>query len=76
MRGFLVLCLQLTFNFTILILPMTPVAGGVTTYWVFAVVYFIAALLLFVAFGPKPLFGVGTHNGSSALEPQRAYESR
>jgi hypothetical protein len=54
--GFLVLCLQLTFNFTILILPMTPVAGGVTTYWVFAILYFIAGLLLFVIFGPKPLF--------------------
>ena len=61
--GFLVLCLQVTFNFTILILPMTPVAGGVTTYWVFAITYFIAALLLFVDFGPKPLFGMGPPKG-------------
>lgn len=54
--GFLVLCLQLMFNITILVLPMTPNVGGVTTYWIFAISYFIAALLLFVAFGPKPLF--------------------
>jgi len=53
--GFLVLCLQLTFNFTILILPVAPVTGGVTTYWVFAVIYFITGSLLFVVFGPKPL---------------------
>ena len=62
--GVLVLCLQITFNFTILILPVTPAVGGVTTYWVFAVSYFIAALLLFVIFGPKPLFGANAHRGS------------
>lgn len=54
--GFLVLCLQLMFNTSILVLPITPGAGGVTTYWIFAVTYFIAASLLFVIFGPKPLF--------------------
>lgn len=63
--GFLVLCLQLTFNFTILILPMTPAAGGVTTYWIFAAIYFIAALLLFVIFGPKPLFGASLQKRSA-----------
>ena len=62
--GVLVLCLQITFNFTVLILPVTPAVGGVTTYWVFAVSYFIAALLLFVIFGPKPLFGANAHRGS------------
>lgn len=54
--GFLVLCLQVVFNTTILVLPMTPNVGGVTTYWIFAITYFIAASLLFVIFGPKPLF--------------------
>jgi hypothetical protein len=54
--GLLVLCLQVTFNFTILVLPITPSVGGVTTYWVFALTYFCAASLLFVIFGPKPLF--------------------
>lgn len=54
--GLLVLCLQLTFNFTILVLPVTPAVGGVTTYWVFAATYFTASLLLFMIFGPKPLF--------------------
>lgn len=61
--GLLVLCLQLTFNFTILVLPVTPAVGGITTYWVFAVTYFIAASLLFVFFGPKPLFAARTRNG-------------
>lgn len=54
--GFLVLCLQVVFNTTILVLPMTPNVGGVTTYWIFAIVYFCAAVLLFAVFGPKPLF--------------------
>ena len=54
--GLLVLCLQVTFNFTILVFPITPAVGGFTTYWVFAVSYFSAALGLFLIFGPKPLF--------------------
>jgi hypothetical protein len=66
--GILVLCLQLSFNMTILVLPVTPVAGGVTTYWIFALSYFSAALLLFVAFGPKPLFLAPRHEES----PNRA----
>lgn len=60
--GLLVLCLQLTFNFSILILPITPAVGGLIAYWTFAVTYFTAALLLFVIFGPKPLFGMSPHN--------------
>lgn len=58
--GFLVLCLQVMFNTTILVLPMTPNVGGVATYWIFAIVYFSAALLLFIVFGPKPLFLTAT----------------
>ena len=62
--GLLVLCLQITFNFTILILPVTPAVGGFTTYWAFAVTYFTSALLLFLIFGPKPLFGPSLQKGS------------
>jgi hypothetical protein len=62
--GLLVLCLQVTFNFTILVLPVTPAVGGFITYWCFAVTYFSAALLLFVIFGPKPLFGAPVRTGS------------
>ena len=64
--GLLVLCLQITFNFTILILPVTPTVGGFITYWVFAVSYFTAALLLFVVFGPKPLFVAGLRQSSQS----------
>lgn len=62
--GLLVLCLQVTFNFTILVLPVTPAVGGFTTYWAFAVTYFTTALLLFVIFGPKPLFTAPLHRSS------------
>lgn len=55
--GLLVLILQVMFNTTILVLPVTPAVGGVTTYWIFAIAYFLAALLLFLVFGPRPLFG-------------------
>ena len=61
--GLLVLCLQITFNFAILVFPVTPAVGGFITYWAFAVSYFIAALLLFVIFGPKPLFGESQQKG-------------
>jgi hypothetical protein len=63
--GLLVLCLQLTFNFTILILPVTPAVGGFVTYWAFAISYFTAALMLFVIFGPKPLFGASLQKAGS-----------
>ena len=62
--GLLVLCLQITFNFAILVFPVTPAVGGVITYWVFAVAYFAAASLLFVIFGPRPLFGTNPQKGS------------
>ena len=57
--GLLVLCLQVMFNTTILVLPLTPNIGGVTIYWIFAASYFAVASLLFVIFGPKPLFAAG-----------------
>ena len=65
--GLLVLCLQVTFNFTILALPITPAVGGFTTYWTFAMTYFTSALLLFVIFGPKPLFAAHPRRSSPTL---------
>jgi membrane protease YdiL (CAAX protease family) len=62
--GLLVLILQLMFNTTILVLPITPAVAGVTTYWAFAVTYFTAASLLFLIFGPKPLFATPLYRGS------------
>ncbi len=55
--GLLVLGLQLMFNTSILVLPITPLVGGVGTYWTFALTYFTLATVLFAVFGPKPLFG-------------------
>ena len=69
--GFLVLGLQLMFNTSILVLPITPGVGGVATYWAFAVTFFIATSLLFVIFGPKPLFRT-----APARKPMRARPSK
>lgn len=62
--GLLVLCLQITFNFTVLVLPVTPAVGGFITYWAFAVSYFVSAMLMFLIFGPKPLFGTSLQKGA------------
>lgn len=52
----IVLIMQFVFNATILVFPVTPDEGGVVTYWAFALTYFSAATLLFLRFGPGPLF--------------------
>lgn len=52
--GLLVLCMQVMFNAAILVFPITPSVGGVATYWLFACTYFLAALALFLIFGPSP----------------------
>ncbi|NJM84103.1 MAG: hypothetical protein HC844_18115 [Tabrizicola sp.] len=54
--GLLVLCAQLAFNSSILIFPVMPTDGGLQTYWIFAITYFLVSMLLFVIFGPKPVF--------------------
>mgnify|MGYP007028095232 CR=1 FL=1 len=53
--GLLVLVMQIMFNATILVFPITPTVGGAPTYWAFALTYFCAALTLFLIFGPKPI---------------------
>ena len=47
--------MQIMFNATILVFPITPTVGGAPTYWAFALTYFCAALILFLVFGPKPI---------------------
>jgi hypothetical protein len=55
--GLCVLMLQLMFNTSLLIFPVTPVEGGIPTYWGFAALYFILPICLYLIWGPKPLFG-------------------
>lgn len=55
--GLLVLVMQIMFNATILVFPITPTIGGAPTYWAFALTYFAASLVLFLVFGPKPIIG-------------------
>ncbi len=53
--GLLVLLMQIAFNATILVFPVTPDQGGPGTYWAFAITYFVCATLLVLRFGPHPL---------------------
>lgn len=57
--GLAVLVTQISFNAAIIVFPVTPVAAGATTYWVFAIVYWIAALALHLRLGERPLLGAG-----------------
>ncbi len=54
--GLVVLALQLSVNSSVLIFPTAPHSGGLATYWAFSTIYLLAALLLHVVFGPRPLF--------------------
>lgn len=61
--GLIVLLLQIMVNSALLIFPVIPHIGGVGTYWAYAVTYYVCSVVLFLAFGPRPLF-------SKALAPQ------
>ncbi len=54
--AFCVLVLQSVFNSTILVLPVIPTNGGVETYTAFTITYFSVAVVMFMVFGPRPLF--------------------
>ena len=54
--GPVVLLLQIMLNSSALVLPIVPTNGGIPTYWAFALTYLSASLLLFLFFGPRPLF--------------------
>ena len=53
--GLAVLVLQVMLNSSLLVLPVTPVEGNITTFASFSVVYFLAALSLHLCFGKTPL---------------------
>ena len=55
--GLVVLIGQIMFNASLLAFSVTPTAGGVVTYYAFAVSFFLATLLLYLVKGPKPLLG-------------------
>lgn len=66
--GLLVLVMQLVFNATILVFPITPAIGGPATYWAFALTYFTAALVLFIVFGPRPLLRRESNQAPGEIE--------
>lgn len=51
--GLAVLTLQVSLNSSLLIFPVVPDSGGVATYWLYAVVYFVAVFALYATFGPR-----------------------
>ena len=53
--GIVVLILQMMVNSTALIFPVIPSTGGILTYFVFSIVYFLCVLALYFFFGPRPL---------------------
>ncbi|MGL4308868.1 MAG: CPBP family glutamic-type intramembrane protease [Paracoccaceae bacterium] len=57
--GLIVLLLQIMVNSALLIFPVIPTIGGVGTYWAYAVTYYVCSVVLFLAFGPRPLFSKG-----------------
>lgn len=54
--GLAVLVLQVMLNSSLLVLPVTPREGNITTFACFTVVYFLAAFSLHLCFGKNPLF--------------------
>lgn len=56
--GLVALTLQLSFNSSLLIFPISPQFGGQSMFLIYCAVYFLTALLLFVLFGPRPLFSL------------------
>lgn len=72
--GFLVLVMQIVFNATILVFPVTPALGGAGTYWAFALTYFSAATALFLFFGPRLLPGL--RKGTKLLPESEVWTAR
>lgn len=64
-----VLILQIGVNTSILILPVLPTTGGETTYWVFSVTYFLAAVLAHLYLGPRPLLSADHPETATASGP-------
>lgn len=67
--GLAVLVLQTVLNSSVLIFPVSPMAGGTATYWAFVTVYAIAGIGMHVIFGPRPLF-------TKHLRQETAYRPR
>ena len=55
--GLAVLTLQIMVNSTALVFPVIPDTGGVATFVAYAAVYYGCVLLLYIFFGPRPIFG-------------------
>jgi membrane protease YdiL (CAAX protease family) len=64
--GLVVLALQVMVNSSLLVFPVIPTTGGAPIYWIFAIVYFLSVILLYLAFGPRPIIGF-THPPRIAL---------
>lgn len=68
--GIIVLILQMMVNSSSVILPVIPHTGGVGTFVAYGIVYCSAVLLLYLRFGPKPMFKVTKDEPSVELAGQ------
>lgn len=62
-----VFVMQATTNYTSQIVPVLPQRGGLKAYIAFAAIKGVFALVLFVFWGPKPMFGKA-RGGTSSLD--------
>ncbi len=65
--AFIVCLMQITTNYTGQVIPVLPERGGITQYVAFVILKSLLAAVLFVFWGPKPLFG-SVPEGRSALD--------
>lgn len=68
--GIIVLILQMMVNSSSVILPVIPHTGGVGTFVAYGIVYCSAVVLLYLRFGPKPMFKVTKDEPSVELAGQ------
>jgi membrane protease YdiL (CAAX protease family) len=68
--GIAVLILQMMVNSSAIILPVIPTTGGVGTFVANGIVYYLAVILLYLRFGPKPMLGTGASEPALPLAGQ------
>jgi membrane protease YdiL (CAAX protease family) len=69
-----VFMMQMATNYTSQIIPVLPQRGGMNAYIAFAGIKGVFAIVLFVFWGPKPLFGRVKPGTSSLDTPDKKYD--
>lgn len=43
-------------NSAVIVFPVAPLSGGIPTYLCYSAIYLVCSVLLYVRFGPRPLW--------------------